>query len=275
MTNHRCGVLSPALSFVILSLSFSAWGEEPKDEQRALLRTFRDEFIAITPGEGKFPQSFTMGAKDGPAEQQPPRAVTFDHAFRIAKYEVPQNLWEAVLGTNPSRWKGPRNSVEMLNFDEANQFCAKATKLLRAAKLIGEDEVVRLPSEAEWEYVARAGTDTTWSFGDDAAKIDEYAWHTGNATGNDPPVGAKQANPWGVYDTYGYLSEWAADPWHGDYQGAPKSAGVWPKGDAQRVAVRGGSWKETPEHCTSRFRSPLDKTTRDDAVGLRCVLGKE
>ena len=104
---------------------------------------------------------------------------------------------------------------------------------------------------------------------DDAAKIDAYAWHTGNAAGNDPPVGAKQPNPWGLYDTYGYLTEWTADPWHANYDDAPHDGSLWPRGDPKRVAVRGGSWKDTPDRCTSRFRSPLDRTTRDDAVGLR------
>jgi formylglycine-generating enzyme required for sulfatase activity len=255
-----------------LGHSNSALAAEPAGEQRALLKTFRDEFVAITPGQGKFPERFTMGGEVGPAEQRPPREVTFDYAFHVAKYEVPQNLWEAVMRANPSRWKGPRNSVEMISFDEANAFCAEATKLLRAAKLIRENEMVRLPTEAEWEYAARAGTATTWSFGDDATKIDDYAWHTGNAAGNDPPVGAKKPNPWGLYDTYGYLSEWTADPWHANYQGAPHTAHVWPNGEAKRVAVRGGSWKDTPEHCTSRFRQPLDKLSRDDAVGFRCVL---
>jgi formylglycine-generating enzyme required for sulfatase activity len=146
---------------------------------------------------------------------------------------------------------------------------------MRSAKLIKDDEVIRLPSEAEWEYVARAGTHTKWSFGDDVAKLDEYAWHTGNAAGNDPPVGAKQPNPWGLYDTYGYLSEWTADNWHDDYKDAPRSAKPWPGGDDKRAVVRGGSWKEQPELCNSRQRWALDKETRDDAVGFRCVLAKE
>jgi formylglycine-generating enzyme required for sulfatase activity len=269
-----------AWSFLLIAvsaLSQPALADEPSETQLELLTTFKKEFVPIRPGEGYFRDHFVMGSDDGPMTQQPARHVEFEHQhfFKIAKYEVPQNLWEAVMGSNPSRWKGPRNSVEMINFDEANEFCAKATKLMRAAKLIHETEVVRLPSEAEWEYVARGNVDTIWSFGDDVTMLDEYAWHTGNAAGNDPPVGAKKPTKWGVYDIYGYLNEWTADSWQDGYTDAPKSAKVWPGGDAKRAVVRGGSWKEKPEVCNSRHRFAFDKSTRDDAVGFRCVLAKE
>src|SRR5262245_64010052 len=101
------------------------------------------------------------------------------------------------MGSNPSRWKGARNSAEMMNLEEAQQFCEKATDLMRAAGLIERGQVVRLPTEAEWEFAVRAGTTTKYSFGDDVAKLGEYGWFTGNAAGNDPEVGVKKPNPWG------------------------------------------------------------------------------
>ncbi len=211
---------------------------DPQPEQVELLKVFHSEFVAITPGEGKFPKSAQVG-----------------RAFQIAKYEVPQNLWEAVMGSNPSRWKGNRNSVEMLSLDEARQFCTKATELMRAAKLIELNQVVRLPSEAEWEYCARAGAATKYSFGDDPEKLGDYGWFTGNAKGNDPPVGMKKPNPWGLYDVHGYLWEWTA--------GAGKS---------DKGVVRGGSWKDSAEDLASASRREVDADLRDDAVGLRCVL---
>jgi formylglycine-generating enzyme required for sulfatase activity len=195
--------------------------------------------------------------------------------FRIARTEVPQNLWEAVMGRNPSRWKGPRNSVEVLNFAEAVEFCAKATARLRDLKLIGAAEEVRLPSEAEWEYCARAGTSTAYSFGDDPKELGQYGWFHGNAAGNDPPVAAKRPNPWGLYDVHGYLWEWCADGWHPDLDGAPATPDPWMKGGQEGFGVlRGGSWKDGAERLTSgyRRRAPLD--FRDDAVGLRCILTK-
>jgi formylglycine-generating enzyme required for sulfatase activity len=240
--------------------------------QAELLQVFRNEFIAVTPGEGAFPKSFVMGRSDGGNAERPAHEVSFAYKFEVAKYEVPQNLWEAVMGTNPSRWQGKRNSVEMLSFDDAVKFCRQATELMRTAKLIGEHQVIRLPSEAEWEYVARAGTTTTYSFGDGAAKLDEYGWHTGNAAGNDPPVGAKKPNAWGLYDVHGYLWEWCSDQWHENYDAAPSDGSSWGGGDDAQRVLRGGSWKDKADRLTSSYRSGVPANHRDDAVGLRCVL---
>jgi len=109
---------------------------EPTDKQLPLLKIFHQEFISITPGRGRFPRAFTMGVKGGnQAAEQPAHEVTVAHDFQVAKYEVPQDLWEAVMGSNPSRWKGPRNSVEMLTFAEAEMFCAKVTWHVLARRL--------------------------------------------------------------------------------------------------------------------------------------------
>jgi formylglycine-generating enzyme required for sulfatase activity len=255
-------------------LLMTALNADPTAEQIKLLKTFQSEFVSVTPGEGKFPKSFEMGSKAGPKNEQPLHSVTFDYKFEIAKYEVPQNLWEAVMGSNPSKWKGPRNSVEMLDVDEAIEFCDKATKLMQAAKLIDSKQRIRLPSEAEWEYVARAGTTTTYSFGDDAEMLDAYGWSTDNAAGNDPPVGAKKPNPWGLYDIHGYLWEWCSDAPKDDYSTAPKD-GSAAKGDKTKGIARGGSWKDKAPLLTSGYRHLISRKVRDDAVGLRCVLATE
>ena len=176
----------------------TALAADPAHEQIKLLQTFRGEFVQIQPGGEGFSATFTMGrGSGGNGNESPTHQVTLGYKFQIAKYEVPQNLWEAVMGSNPSRWTGPRNSVEMLSFEEAERFCKLATTQMRSAGLIQKNQTVRLPSEAEWEYVARAGTSTVYSFGDGEQQLDEYGWHNGNAKGNDPPVGAKKPNPWG------------------------------------------------------------------------------
>jgi formylglycine-generating enzyme required for sulfatase activity len=259
-----------------LVVAISAMLAQAGEQQLPLLKTFREEFIAIMPGKEGFPASFMMGTDRGESSEGPAHRVTLKHEFQIARYEVPQNLWEAVMGGNPSRWKGPRNSVEMLSFDEAEAFCQKATRLMRASKLIGDDEVIRLPSEAEWEYVARAGTTTRYSFGDDPAELGKYGWFHGNAAGNDPPVGAKQPNAWKLYDVHGYLWEWCRDAWHADYREAPTDGSAWlAGGDANQRVLRSGSWKDPAERLTSTTRRAASKDLRDDAVGLRCVLAKE
>lgn len=275
---------------MVTALLLTVLAADPNPEQAALLKTFRDEFVPMTPGTDKFPARFAMGRERGGTDsERPVRQVTLKHPFQMAKYEVPQNLWEAVMGNNPSRWKGPRNSVEMISFDEAVSFCERVTERLRAARLISETQVVRLPTEAEWEYSARAGTTTVFSFGDETEKLGDYGWFTGNAAGNDPPVGAKRPNPWGLYDMHGYLWEWCADHAHPDYAGAPADGSAWVEGgDAKRRVIRGGSWKDAADLLSSSNRSGtiprgkekiefvggVPKDLRDDAIGLRCVLSE-
>lgn len=242
----------------------------PEGNELALLKTFREEFVRITPGTSPYPAEFPLGvnaATGGPAV-----VVRFAKPFSIAKYEVPQNLWEVVMGANPSKWKGLRNSVEMLSLAEAQEFCKRATARMREAGLIGPMQEVRLPSEAEWEYCARAGTTTIYSFGDDVTLLDKHAWHTGNAAGNDPPVGAKAANPWGLYDMHGYLWEWCADVWGDDVTGLPPDGSARTDGDAKFGVLRSGSWKDKADKLASGFRLRADRAVQDDAVGLRCVL---
>ena len=251
-------------------------------ERLALLKTFNGEFVKISPGTEKFPATFVMGSNDGEASEKPARTVKLTSAFSIAKYEVPQNLWEAVMGKNPSKWTGPRNSVEMLSWQEAMAFCQRATAMMRAAKLIEASEEIRLPTEAEWEYCCRAGTTTAYSFGQEArddgdkankaSRLSPFGWHTGNAAGNDPPVGALKPNPWGLYDMHGYLWEFVADAWHPDYKGAPGNSSAW-DGQKKYVSrvIRSGSWRDRHPSLRSAARLPLPDHVKSDAIGLRCV----
>jgi formylglycine-generating enzyme required for sulfatase activity len=257
--------------------------EAEKPGQAALLKTFRDEFVPITPGKGQFPKSFEMGSSAGKGEEQPRHKVEFNYEFQMAKYEVPQDLYEAVMGKNPSVWGGPRNSVEMVSHQDALAFCAKATILMRSAKLIEAGEEIRLPSEAEWEYCCRAGTTTAYSFGDkaqaegdegnSASLLDPYGWHTGNAAGNDPPVGALKPNAWGLYDMHGYLWEYVSDGWNADYKNAPADGGSWQAGVPELPKVmRGGSWRDPFPVLRSAARWPIPNHAKSDAIGFRCVL---
>ena len=250
----------------------------------SLLKRFVSELVLISPGQGEFPKSFAMGTAAGDPSERPVHTVTFNYDFSIARFEVPQNLYQAVMNSNPSRWKGPRNSVEMITFEEANEFCRRMTKLLRDRELIKSGSEIRLPSEAEWEYCCRAGTTTEYSFGDSATKtgdtgkkaslLDEYAWHTGNAAGNDPPVGALKPNRWGLYDMHGYLWEFCSDAWYDDYKNAPSDGSARKSKAERKIVMRGGSWKDTAPKLRSAARASIEKKIRGDHIGIRCVMAK-
>jgi len=259
--------------------------EQAVEDRPALLKQFDEEFVLIAPGSGEFPMTFQMGSSEGLPSEGPVREVTLSHSFSMARYEVPQNLYAAVMKRNPSAWHGARNSVEMVSWNEAARFCFEVTRLMRAEGIIGPEMEIRLPTEAEWEYCCRAGSTTIYSFGpkatgptDDgnsATILDEYGWHTGNAAGNDPPVGAKKPNAWGLYDMHGYLWEFVADRWHDRYDGAPLDARAWeaaPPGTPR--VIRGGSWRDHFQQLRSAARWPIPDHARSDAIGFRCVKAR-
>jgi formylglycine-generating enzyme required for sulfatase activity len=129
-----------------------------------LLKQFEAEFVAITPGRGTFPKTLSMGSEGGPTNERPVRVVTLDEEFWMARYEVPQNLFEAVTGRNPAL-EGSAKPVEMVSWQEASDFCQLATRLMRAEKLI-DDVEIRLPTEAEWNIAAAGSTTTQFWRGD-------------------------------------------------------------------------------------------------------------
>lgn len=248
-----------------------------------LLKNFVENCVLIEPGTEKFPQQFQMGRHFESPFTLPQRTVAMSQSFRISKFEMTQGLYAAITGANPSRWKGPRNSVESMSFLDAEVFCTKLTAQLRAAKLMAQNDVVRLPTEAEWEYCCRAGTDTLYSFGNSAGTetdgadatsiLNEYAWHTGNAAGNDPAVGVLKPNPWGLYDMHGYLWEYVSDkytvPNAGDSHASDKAI----PGSTTRI-IRSGSWRDHASHVTSGARLPIPDHVSSDAIGFRCVIAR-
>ena len=281
-----CGLAVMSLPTEVATLPAQDHAANPKPtariETRELLQTFVSEFVEITPGRGKYPASFVMGTERGPWSEQPAHRVTFAATFHVAKYEVPQNLYEAVMGVNPSRWKGPRHSAENFTWQDAQEFCRRSTRLLREEKLIAETETIRMPTEAEWEYCCRAGTTTPYSFGETATApgdvgvkasvLDKFGWHTGNAAGNDPPVGALQPNPWGLCDMHGYLWEFVSDAWHENYDGsAPDGSALARPAEVSRRIVRGGSWMNRYECHRSAYRQPVVESAKGEAIGLRCI----
>jgi formylglycine-generating enzyme required for sulfatase activity len=175
--------------------------------------------------------TFTMG--EGSEAHQ----VTLTKAFELGVHEVTQEQYEAVMGTNPGRYKGPQNPVEMVSWNDAVEFCRKLSAM-PAEKKAGY--VYRLPTEAEWEYACRAGTTTKYSFGDSESELGDYAWYAKNSVATTHPVGGKKPNAWGLYDLHGNVWEWCQD-WYGDY---PSGAVTDPTGAASSSSrvLRGGSF---------------------------------
>ncbi|MCX5656031.1 MAG: formylglycine-generating enzyme family protein [Planctomycetota bacterium] len=194
-------------------------------------------------------------------EEKDRHEVTLSKPFYVGVTEVTQAQYQAVMGTNPSNFKGATNPVETVSWNDATEFCKKLSEKTRQA--------VRLPTEAEWEYACRAGTATAFSFGDADSALGDYAWYSANS-GSTHPVGQKKPNAWGLYDMHGNVWEWCAD-WYADY---PKGAATDPQGAAsgsQRV-LRGGSWGSSADSCRAAGRNGHDPDGRFNRGGFRVVV---
>jgi formylglycine-generating enzyme required for sulfatase activity len=214
---------------------------------------------------------FLMGSDEND-NQKPIHEITVN-AFKMGKYPVTQSQYEAVMGTNPSHFSGnPQNPVENVSWFDAQAFCE------RLSELTGEK--YRLPTEAEWEYACRAGTQTRFSFGDDESQLGDYAWFNVNSDDKTHSVGEKRANPWGLYDMHGNLWEWCADQWHESYADKPENLKqngntAWTDGNINTrtsVMQRGGSWVYDPFYCRSAIRFSIDAGGRNDDIGFRVVV---
>ena len=155
------------------------------------------KFRLIPPGE------FQMGSTKGDPNEQPVHRVTITKPYYLGTYEVTQEEYEAVVGPNPSKFPGKRLPVEFVTSEESATYCKKLSER--------EGKTYRLPTEAEWEYACRAGTTTEWSFGDDPALLDQYAWCKENGEGKTHLVGEKKPNPFGLFDMHGNVFEYCSD----------------------------------------------------------------
>ena len=192
--------------------------------------------------------------------EQPQHRVRINRPFWLGKYEVTQEQWQAAMGTNPSKFKGPENPVEMVSWDHCQAFLAKLNEKVPRAKL-------RFPTEAEWEYACRAGTATQFCFGDAKAKLGHYAWFNDNSGGTTHPVGRTRPNAWGLCDMHGNVREWCGD-WYEQYR---NGAQVDPKGPGVGGArvLRAGSWLSYAHYCRSASRLNLAPVLRNSCRGFR------
>ena len=226
------------------------------------------DFVAIPGG------TFTMGSppnEKGRYDDEGPQHEVTVQPFYMGKYEVTQAQYQAIMGENPSSFKGDNRPVERVSWDDAVKFCKElSTKI---------GKTVRLPSEAEWEYATRAGTTTPFYFGStltgDLANYRATRTYASESEGvyrrETTPVGQFPPNAFGLYDLHGNVWEWVEDDWHQNYQGVPNDGSAWVNNSITKV-VRGGSWDLSPWYCRSAYR---DRWFRDDRInfnGFRVVL---
>ena len=212
--------------------------------------------------------AFLMGADARAANEKPPHRVRISRPFYLSKYEVTQEQWQAVMGNNPSEFKGKNNPVEQVSWEDAQEFIRRLNEKEGHGRY-------RLPTEAEWEYAARAGTTSVWSFGDDADQLGQYAWYLDNSAETTHPVGQKKPNAWGLYDMHGNVFEWVQD-WYGEnyYASSPSADPSGPSFGYSRVQ-RGGCWGCYPAGIRSTRRSSNPPGGRSSHVGFRLALFPE
>ncbi len=176
--------------------------------------------IWIPPGE------FKMGSsEDEPGRypnEGPVQDVIIPHGFWMDRYEVTQEQFEKLMPSNPSSTSHTANlPVNRITWQEANDYCDRLTEVEQHNGTLPLGFVYRLPTEAEWEYACRAGTETAYSYGDYTKDLSQHGWWAGNSDGVPEPVGKLTPNPWGLYDIHGNLFEWCLDTYK-PYEGGPE-----------------------------------------------------
>jgi formylglycine-generating enzyme required for sulfatase activity len=216
--------------------------------------------------------TFLMGSSEAShdEESRPQHEVAIGRAFWFGKYEVTQEQWRAVLASSPSRIKGEHFPVDSVSWNDCKRFLETLNERLGFAR----HEAFRLPTEAEWEYAARAGTEASYSFGGSAKDLGQYAWFDKNSKGSTHRAGGLRPNPWGLYDIYGNVGEWCDDVWYESYDGAPADGAARGGSDTDRV-WRGGSWDHPADELRSYSRHADDVTENAKTLGFRLVLPKK
>jgi formylglycine-generating enzyme required for sulfatase activity len=218
------------------------------------------EFIWIPKG------SFMMGSPElesGRMNSEKQHRVNLTKGYWLGATEVTQGQWEAVMGNDPSKFKlcGSNCPVEQVSWGDAQEFIKKLN-----GKGYGS---FALPTEAQWEYAARAGTTTAYSFGNYPSQLGDYAWYGDNSGDKTHPVASKKTNPWGLYDMHGNVFEWTEDWYSSRPSGTTDPTGG--SSGSHRV-FRGGGWVSYAEYLRSAFRGRNSPGNRFDFVGFRLLL---
>ncbi|MFN6143058.1 MAG: formylglycine-generating enzyme family protein [Pseudanabaena sp.] len=246
--------------------------EPPSDPLKRGDNAFRDDF-----GNGIYLEmvrvpsgKFMLGAPPnevGKRDQKSPLVDVRVAAFYIAKFAVTQEQWVMMMGNNPAHFRESLQApMENISWIEAQDFCRRLTARSPYAY------AYRLPSEAEWEYACRAGTNTAYHFGDSPAQLADYAWFVDNSNKRSQPIGQKVPNPWGLYEMHGGVWEWCEDAWHDNFQGAPADGSAWIEGNSGRRVRKGGSWSNEAKLCRSASRDWHWQGDRYNDIGFRVVI---
>jgi formylglycine-generating enzyme required for sulfatase activity len=213
--------------------------------------------------------NFMMGSNESEREK-PPHRVTLRQPFAVGKFEVTFDEWGACVAhggctqkPDDRSWGRGRLPVMNVSWEDAKQYVAWI------AKLTGKP--YRLLTEAEWEHAARAGTTTTYSWGNDIGKGNANCVGCGSQWDNKQtaPVGSFKPNGFGLYDMHGNVWEWCEDAWHDNYKGAPMDGSAWVQADDSRRVVRGGSWGSGPQSLRAANRSRDAADDRGNSIGFR------
>ena len=255
-------------SFNLADVDSITFTEEEEGPQAGDERDFQlTEDVTITMvwiPAGEFMMGAQEDEQDANDDEYPRHRVTFDYGFWMGKYEVTQAQWEAVMGDNPAQGYGVGDDhpVYPVTWDDIQNFESEL------------DDVFRLPSESEWEYACRAGTDTRFYWGDDPdyEDINDYAVHTDNDPNGTDEVGTKRPNAWCLYDMSGNVWEWCEDDWPSNYNNAPNDGSPWinvPR--AGYRILRGGAWNNDPEMCRSAYHAGAFPDLSYSSFGFRLV----
>ena len=211
--------------------------------------------------------TFTMGCTseqggDCDGDESPYHRVTISNDYYIGKFEVTQELYQAVMGTNPSNWKAYDRPVQNVSWNDAMEFCAELSRMT--------GRKFTLPTEAEWEYAARGGKKSTNAKYSGSSSVANVAWYDGNSGSQTHPVGKLRPNELGIYDMSGNVWEWCLD-WFGNYSSASQTDPMGPGSGSSRVN-RGGSLQSSAKGCRVSNRSSDTPGDRYYYLGFRVVL---
>ena len=235
----------------------------PESSRNAILSDLEANMVYVDGG------TFTMGAtreqgSDARSNEKPAHQETVS-SFSICKYEVTQELWEAVMGSNPSRFKGAKLPVEQVSWNDCQEFISQLNQLT------GKN--YRLPTEAEWEYAARGGNQSNGYKYAGGNNIDDVAWYDGNSEKRTHDVGTKRANELGLYDMSGNVWEFCSDLWYDDLSYIGSREIPAPETDEDDLRPhRGGCWPMGADGCRVSIRYKCTRTLNSDFIGLRLAL---